>query len=190
MNFKIGDKVRDTEIYTVVKNAENSELMLMRKDGTVFSAYDNHIELVKSFEELVIEAGKFYQPRIGYKCRVFVTDSKIIYKRPVFAEFEMNDSWYAIALTPEGKSVNDSFDIIGPWTDRPQIDWASMPKWAKAVWRCENIWKGSGEIPRWDCTVQGYTFPRYTADVFYIPIEYYPTFSGSDKDSLVVREEE
>jgi len=57
--MKVGDKVRDTEIYTVAKNAENSELMLMRKNGTTFYAYDNHIELVKSVEELVIAVGAF-----------------------------------------------------------------------------------------------------------------------------------
>lgn len=65
---------------------------------------------------------------------------------------------------------------------KPAVDWSAMPRWAKWVAMDESgKWYFFFETPSKKTTVW------LAASCGFIPPEYYPTFTGNWKDSLIER---
>lgn len=135
-----------------------------------------------------IEVGKFYKTRNGRKARIYAVDGTDEY--PIHgAILDRTDGWCIYVWRNDGGNLPSQpyhSDLISEWTDRPEVDWSAMPKWAE--WYAID---GNG-IPRW---FNG-RMPSIKDDIWVnyelwgvVPFEYAPKWSGDWKDSLVKRPE-
>jgi len=136
-----------------------------------------------------IEVGKYYRTRDGRKARIYAVDGRegSNIHGAVLNEIGWETSTWAI--TGQWVSGKTSRDLISEWTDRPEVDWSAMPRWAEWVamdkdgeWTFFSA-KPSMDIGCWwsdgDVT--------YLAE---IPPSYAPKWDGDWRDSLVRRPEE
>lgn len=126
--------------------------------------------------------GKWYRTRDGRKVRCVATDGEegipFVFVLPRLQVLRRGKNGQ---LLPEEFS---NLDILGPWIDRPVVDWSAMPAWANWV-----AMDGNGD---WFYYASK---PNEGADGWYgeicysctIPSSYAPTFSGDWKDSLCER---
>jgi hypothetical protein len=132
---------------------------------------------------LKFEVGKAYRTRDGRKAVCLTTT--------------LSDDDYPIGIQIDGslyRATSDGYDymtksqspkdIISEWVDKPVIDWATMPAWAKFVAMDDTggwWWYGKkpfiGEI-NWRSESQYYDE---------IPKEYAPKWGGDWRNSLIER---
>lgn len=132
-----------------------------------------------------IKPGAMCRTRDGRKVRIYAVDG---YYRPVHgAVLEGKDTWSTCQWFGDGNLFmleQNNLDLIGPWVEKPIVDWSKMPAWAETVaydppadcWRwfdhtpteLKDGWRSNGLSGR-------------------IPPEYTPTFTGNWQDSLVER---
>ena len=136
---------------------------------------------------ITIEAGKFYTIRNGQKARVYATDGKppyIIHGAILSSGNWKSNLWSDGGFNYSSKDETQA-DIIGPWIDKPIVDWSVMPKWAKTVvmnklrtwyWTDDPLPAGSSD--HW-------LISRSNHGV--IPQEFHPRFDGDWRVSLVKR---
>jgi len=135
-----------------------------------------------------IEVGKFYKTRDGRKARIYAVDGGS--DTPVHgAILGPGRGWNTYVWNNSGinyYSRPDDCELISEWTDKPEVDWSAMPRWAE--WYAID---GNG-IPRW---FNG-RMPSIKDDIWVnyelwgvVPFEYAPKWDGDWKDSLVRRPE-
>ena len=129
---------------------------------------------------LNFEVGKAYQTRDGRKAVCLTTT---LYDNRI--GLQVGEILYSVTIN--GMFFNDKSetqnDIISEWIDKPVIDWATMPAWAKFVAMDESVkWFWYIRKPRmgdvW-CVIDG--------DFGKIPHGYAPKWEGDWKDSLIER---
>jgi hypothetical protein len=131
---------------------------------------------------LKFEVGKAYQTRDGRKavCLTTTLDGKFR------IGFQMDGA--LIVLQMNGMYYTDKSetpkDIIGEWIDKPVIDWASMPAWAKFV----AMGRGGGWWWYEKEPVIGENIWRSESEYYdEIPAEYAPKWDGDWRNSLIER---
>lgn len=84
----------------------------------------------------------------------------------------------------ETGNKEEKYNLIEPWTDKPVVNWAAMPAWAKWVAMDGNLkWSWYTDKPdRYD-----FLFARGKGLFGLIPTEHCPSFTGNWSDSLVER---
>jgi hypothetical protein len=136
---------------------------------------------------LKLEVGKYYRSRAGDKWRVLATNAVGSY--PVVAEISDGQ---VETFTAEGfcsLSCKCGEDLLSEWTDGPKVDWAAMPKWAKAVAFVPQMlmWAHFENVPRPSECPAGWIF---SGVIGLIPDAYAPKMPTSDwrwQDSLILR---
>lgn len=137
--------------------------------------------------ELKFEVGKCYRSRCGDKYRVVATDCN--FTHPIVA---IPEKGIAILVTREGffgfpNDMNGK-DLIAPWLDAPEVEWAAMPKWANYVSKdSSGNWNYSIREPyiesgESEWMIRDGCFSQ-------IPNSYCPKWSGDWRQSLVKRPE-
>lgn len=134
------------------------------------------------------EIGKYYVARDGVKC-LCLFDDLSGYFPWLFIRYCANGKKFAIATDCDGNSMDgydSDQDIIGPWIEKPEIDWAAMPAWCKAVTKAglRNEWLWWSDIPKIWKDEHWYGGLGGT-----IPPEYIPEWEGNWRVSLVIRPE-
>jgi len=133
------------------------------------------------------EVGKYYRTRDGSKAKCI---HRLVTGSLVFVIDPQDMGWNVYVTRSDGRARRDGCnhgdDILGPWIDKPVVDWDKMPAWARYVmqdrdgtwfWFNDALPKDMSEM--WSgCTV-------YTSGM--IPPEHAPTWTGDWKDSLVER---
>jgi hypothetical protein len=130
---------------------------------------------------LNFEVGKAYRTRDGRKAVCLTTT--LSYDYPIglqlYSEF--------IETTKKGRFYDDSEtqnDIISEWIDKPVIDWATMPAWAKfvAMDSCRYWWWYNNKV-----TINNDYWEQKSGCCGRIPAEYAPKWDGDWKQSLIER---
>lgn len=141
---------------------------------------------------LPLEVGKFYRTRDRHKVRIYATDCGGTF--PVHCAFHDDKGrWVSYSTREDGHNYaagESSFDIIGPWIDKPVVDWAAMPAWANWVAMDENgrAWYWYVFHPIIDTEDEIWSDLAHEKEFFgLVPSKYAPSFSGDWKDSLVER---
>lgn len=140
------------------------------------------------------EVGKYYATKEGHR-------AECICNRPTRSEFilltvfavEIDDD--IVIATPSGRFYRKgglpTVSIVGPWIDKPIVDWSKMPAWFDGVimFPRQSPWQWSGyygsrpyindELETWMCPPDAYWFV--------IPEAYAPKWTGDWRDSLVER---
>jgi hypothetical protein len=131
---------------------------------------------------MIIEKGKLYRTRGGYKVEVLTTDRNEC--RPVVVMFEDGN---IEVLYQNGSRWNDKseseLDLIAEWTEPVEIPWSDYPTWCK--------WVAMDENGKW----YGFTSKPFKTNIFwvgddacYIPEDYTPhNFTGDWTESLFER---
>lgn len=142
-----------------------------------------------------IYPGAFCRCRNGAKARIYELYDEVCHGAvyTVYGSWTMQ-CWYlnGFTLKRQGKYIEHSFDLIGPWIDKPVVNWPAMPVWAKAAaMNRKKQWFYFYERPtlRLDTTDPSGKDGFWWTSNFYgeIPPEYAPTWEGDWKDSLVER---
>lgn len=132
------------------------------------------------------EVGNWYRTRDGRKVRCVATDgdkdSPNVFVMP---------GRFVISRSEDGLAFRDQvsdYDIIGPWIDKPVVDWSAMPAWANWVAMDANgtqRWHGGKPS-----IVNDHSWHASNGLSGMIPPSHRFTFSGDWKDSLVGRPKE
>lgn len=133
-----------------------------------------------------IEPGKFYKTRGGNKVRIYATDGEAPY---VIHGAIFYKTWVACTWTSAGRLWNGPEaieNIVAEWSDKPEVDWSAMPRWANWVaMDCGGRWLWFSDKPfqetshrQWLCHCQL---------LGAVPVAHQPKFTGDWKDSLAER---
>ena len=132
-----------------------------------------------------IKPGAYCVTRDGSKARIYAVDGE--QRFPVHGAIQTSGVWIISTWTACGdylhsKSIRHG-DLVGPWVERPEVDWAAMPAWMD--------WAAMDADGRWYCypstPVTQDSAYWYAANYVVIPSDYAPKWVGDWKDSLVVR---
>ena len=134
--------------------------------------------------------GPFYRDREGSKIRIYALDGGGSYPIHGAGQSPSGD-WYTVPWTSDGKHERRAGtasvrDIVGLWVDKPEFDWSKAAAWSNYVSMDENGgWWTYKERP----TVNDGGWCDIAPDPAWgrVPKEFYPTFSGDWKDSLIER---
>lgn len=133
-----------------------------------------------------IERGKFYKTRGGNKVRIYATDGA----RPhsTHGAIHIEGGWRKNDWLPPGRlgTVESDHDIIAEWTDKPEVDWSAMPRWAN--------WVAMDAGGRW-CWFDNKPFQEIRHNQWLchcqllgvVPVAHQPNYTGCWKDSLAER---
>jgi hypothetical protein len=135
---------------------------------------------------LIFEVGKAYQTRDGRKavCLTTTLDGKFR------IGFQLDGA--LIALQMNGRYFDDKSespkDIVCEWVDKPVIDWASMPAWAKFVAMDRGgVWRWYKNKPELFLFRDNHFFGNNCVVNGVIPKEYAPKWGGDWRNSLIER---
>jgi hypothetical protein len=136
-----------------------------------------------------IELNKTYRTRSGLKYRIICVDRMGSY--PIIGLTPCGSIENLMSWTKEGKEADNSildnpYDLISEWVDKPTIDWSVLPRWHKYAAMDESMrWYSYNALPI--CTT--YTWERTAGHKLNIPPEYAPKWKGDWKDSLISRDD-
>jgi len=78
-------------------------------------------------ENLIIETGKFYKTRCGYKVIIYAIHEQKAWYRNIHGAFFKSDCWFSESWVAEGKFLEleeHDFDIVSEWTEpHPAESW-------------------------------------------------------------------
>lgn len=137
-----------------------------------------------------IKPGAMCRTRGGLKARIYAVDGwGFPVHGAILGEMCGGSGWEIQKWHSNGAATiaNDTIiDLVGPWIERPIVDWSKMPAWANWVAMDENgEWFWYSEEPRLNqCLTE---WIPSGSDCGQIPPEYTPTFTGNWHDSLVER---
>lgn len=137
--------------------------------------------------------GAFVETRDKRKALIYVTDADKT--RPIHGTRFCEDRLYVTSWLRSGSfsrlTDENAWDIIGPWIDKPDRSklWPIFPPWIKwLVQNADGRWFGSSCKPINDEIRDWWYFSQH--DTHYsmdIHPDYYPTFIGNWRESLVER---
>jgi len=131
--------------------------------------------------------GSFWRTRGGWKAEILISDRKHD-AFPIVVLHHNNAatiSSHCDTCEEYNGEVESSNDLLTPWVDKPVVNWAAMPAWAKAVWWSPGweCWFWSSKVP-----IKGdIGFDEYETQGGIPEPHCPPPWTGDWKDSLVER---